>query len=341
MKKSWSLLPLLLAALLFAPALAEANSGDFSGGVAIGTGYAGTDAAPTNGLIVQGATGIGTSTPSHDLDVFDGSANGIAFSGASTGNAPSIAVEGSDTDASLTLTAKGTGAVYTSGNTAAALPPAGYVGEYYSTDCGGMNPTTATISISSPAIITVTNNMVGTPSGSNNAGICPVYFTTTGSLPTGITAGTVYWTIGSTLTSSQFEIATSVANAIAGTAINTSGSQSGTHTASFYASLSSGVTAGCAAINLPAGNWMANGVAYTRPAGTISAFDVALSTSPTSHSNNWQNSLYGISVANSIHLPTPTTPFSFSSTTPIYLTDFANFTSSANAVCVAQAWRMP
>ena len=45
------------------------NSLDVSGGVAIGTGYAGTDTAPTNGLIVQGDVGIGTSSPSNPLSV--------------------------------------------------------------------------------------------------------------------------------------------------------------------------------------------------------------------------------------------------------------------------------
>jgi hypothetical protein len=45
------------------------NSGDFSGAVAIGTGYAGTITAPTNGLIVQGSTGIGSSAPVVSLDL--------------------------------------------------------------------------------------------------------------------------------------------------------------------------------------------------------------------------------------------------------------------------------
>ena len=51
------------------PFLAEANSGDFSGGVAIGTSYAGVDTAPTNGVIVQGAVGIGTTSPGYPIDV--------------------------------------------------------------------------------------------------------------------------------------------------------------------------------------------------------------------------------------------------------------------------------
>src|ERR1700722_10688320 len=42
---------------------AFANYADFSGGVAIGTNYAGVVTAPSNGLIVQGNAGLGTSAP--------------------------------------------------------------------------------------------------------------------------------------------------------------------------------------------------------------------------------------------------------------------------------------
>lgn len=52
-----------LAALTLIPALAEANSGDISGGAAIGADYAVTHSAPTNGLIVEGNVGIGTFAP--------------------------------------------------------------------------------------------------------------------------------------------------------------------------------------------------------------------------------------------------------------------------------------
>ena len=61
--------PVLVALLTLIPVLAEANPGDFSGGVAIGTSYAGVDTAPTNGLIVQGEVGIGTASPTQTLEV--------------------------------------------------------------------------------------------------------------------------------------------------------------------------------------------------------------------------------------------------------------------------------
>jgi hypothetical protein len=56
-----------------------------------------------------------------------------------------------------------------------------------------------------------------------------MFLTTTGTLPTGLTANTLYYVIF--VSSSTFRLATTYANAIAGTAINTSVSQSGVHTA--------------------------------------------------------------------------------------------------------------
>ena len=59
-----------------------------SGGVAIGTAYAGSNAAASNNLIVQGSVGIGTSTPTHPLDVFysnNSYAPGLVISNTNTG----------------------------------------------------------------------------------------------------------------------------------------------------------------------------------------------------------------------------------------------------------------
>jgi hypothetical protein len=80
---------------------------------------------------------------------------------------------------------------------------------------------TVTITIASPGVVTWASHGLGTTA--------PVTLTTTGSLPTGLTASTVYYAIN--VNANTFRLATSVANALAGTAINTSGSQSGTHTA--------------------------------------------------------------------------------------------------------------
>ena len=77
---------------------------------------------------------------------------------------------------------------------------------------------TATITIASPAVVTLTSH--GLIAGDQ------VLFTTSGALPTGITASTNYYVISAGLTSDNFEISATSG----GSAINTSGSQSGTHT---------------------------------------------------------------------------------------------------------------
>jgi microcystin-dependent protein len=80
---------------------------------------------------------------------------------------------------------------------------------------------TATITIATPGVVTLAAHGLATGQ--------VVYFTTTGALPTGITATTGrYWVIA--VTTSTFRLAASLANALAGTAITTSGTQSGTHT---------------------------------------------------------------------------------------------------------------
>lgn len=78
---------------------------------------------------------------------------------------------------------------------------------------------TITVTIASPGVVTWTNH--GLVAGST------VKFSTTGALPTGITAGTTYYVIATGLADSSFRIAATNG----GAAINTTGSQSGVHTA--------------------------------------------------------------------------------------------------------------
>lgn len=79
-------------------------------------------------------------------------------------------------------------------------------------------PATCTMTIASPCVVTL--------SGHGLSANDMVVFTTTGALPTGITAGQVYYVISAGLTSSAFEFSATEG----GSAVNTSGSQSGTHT---------------------------------------------------------------------------------------------------------------
>lgn len=77
---------------------------------------------------------------------------------------------------------------------------------------------TATITIASPGVITLASH--GLIAGDT------IELTTTGALPTGLSASTTYFVISSGLTANDFQV--SLSNG--GAAINTSGSQSGTHT---------------------------------------------------------------------------------------------------------------
>lgn len=76
---------------------------------------------------------------------------------------------------------------------------------------------TFTVTIATPAVFTKTGH--GLVAGD------PVLFTTTGALPTGLTAGTTYYVISSGLGANTFQVSTT----LGGAAVNTSGTQSGTH----------------------------------------------------------------------------------------------------------------
>lgn len=77
---------------------------------------------------------------------------------------------------------------------------------------------TMTVTIATPGVFTLSNHGLAVNS--------VVYFSTTGALPTGLTAVTAYYIIAAGLTASAFEVSTT----LGGTAVNTTGTQSGTHT---------------------------------------------------------------------------------------------------------------
>jgi len=80
---------------------------------------------------------------------------------------------------------------------------------------------TVTITIAAPGVVTWTAH--GLVSGQR------IQLTTTGALPTGLAANTMYWI--TVVDANTFKLSTSLANAQAATFITTTGSQSGTHTA--------------------------------------------------------------------------------------------------------------
>ena len=96
---------------------------------------------------------------------------------------------------------------------------------YYWNASIGTTPNPVTITIAAPGVFTLGFGGL--------SDTMAVVLLTTGTLPTGLTSGTVYYVGGAS--GSTFKLATSYANALAGTYITTSGTQSGTHYVSSYA----------------------------------------------------------------------------------------------------------
>jgi hypothetical protein len=111
---------------------------------------------------------------------------------------------------------------------------------------GWLNSATVTMTIATPGVITWTAH--GLREG--NA----VRFTTTGALPTGLAANTVYY-VGRSPAANTFNLSTSIANAAAGTFIATTGSQSGTHTC-YNSENVRGTGAGTTELELWKGFWV-------------------------------------------------------------------------------------
>ena len=203
----------------------------------------------------------------------------------------------------------------------------GIVGEYINSNIPNSTHSPISISIANPAVVGWTAH------GLNN--VTPVVFATTGALPTGVTAGTVYWTCN--VTTNSFNIATSIANAIAGTTITTSGTQSGTQSATSGMPLSTGSDASITALSLPHGDWDVTGnVTFTANALTtatlftasIGTTDSSVGTSPNSGAFNQ----LPISIGAGGTEPTlPVSPIriTFSSTTKtVYLVANSTFATS-------------
>lgn len=153
------------------------------------------------------------------------------------------------------------------GNVTGSLVAAGVVGEIISSDSGGFNQSaTVTLTLGSPGTVNWTAHGI--------TGICAVQFTTTGALPTGLSAApTTYWTVPASITTNSFKVATSIANAIAGTQVNFTGSQSGVQTGFAYANVANDTATDVAAIRLTPGDWDIYGAGAFLPAGgTITTF---------------------------------------------------------------------
>lgn len=140
----------------------------------------------------------------------------------------------------------------------------GNVGEFLFSSCPGGSPTTVTITIATPGVVTYTGH--GFINANGQADACPIVFTNSGgALPTGIVSGTTYWTVPSSLTTNTFQFATTVANAVNSVSVNTSGSQSGTQSATKGVALTTATAANITGLLLTAGDWDCRGFAATNP----------------------------------------------------------------------------
>lgn len=120
------------------------------------------------------------------------------------------------TSGTVTLSPEENGAeVNTSGSQSGTHTGTASVHKSYEAKLG--DKSTVNITIASPAVVTWTAH--GLSAGT------PVVLTTTGALPTGLTAGTTYYVVA-TIGADVFSLAATPG----GAAINTTGSQSGTHT---------------------------------------------------------------------------------------------------------------
>jgi hypothetical protein len=100
---------------------------------------------------------------------------------------------------------------------------------------------TFTVTIASPAVLTFATH---TPSDNT-----VIILSTTGSLPTGLSAGVAYYVVGASGSTCRLSLT------MAGAAINTTGTQSGTHSAQLVASPTGWGLASPVPVNLPQRDW--------------------------------------------------------------------------------------
>lgn len=282
-------------------------------------------------------------------------ANKLNIQAALTGNPPNILAVGSDTNVNMLLGAQGSGSIEfsspiqvngsSSGSFAISAsstgspiyggtktndsPPAGNIGEFIHNALGGNSGITCTITIAAPGVITGETGFIP---GNYTA----IIFATTGSLPTGLTAGTIYY-VGN-VSGLTFSVATSLANAIAGTFITTSGTQSGTQSYDLYCPLSTGNFQALAAMALTAGDWDVWGIASFSGGSTttLSWTNSSIGTSSSGGSVIASTRAFynSATVFNSTGVDSPIIPaqLQLASTTDVYLGATASFgVSTCNA----------
>lgn len=237
----------------------------------------------------------------------------------------------------LTAASNGTAGQYPGVSTNSAAS-AGNIGELVVNSANAAS-STVTITIASPAVVTWTGWQTAVDPTAQNTNYTggPVTFTTTGALPTGLTAGTTYYIIP--VNANTFKVATSVANAFAGTAVNTSGTQSGTQTASNSVNLVTTAAKDYLGISLTAGEWDVSGViTYLGTASTTISYMVSGSGSVSATYGGMGSYIqYGFTSGSTLgaalvqQFSVPTTRYRLSSTSIIYCIAAGSFAVSTEA----------
>lgn len=299
-----------------------------SSNILIGTSNATTTAAAatSNFLSIGGILTGDTTTGNVALNLASttNSVNSVGLTPGATGVGPTLAPVG-ETNVPFNINGKGTGGVVLGGTSTNDDAAAGKVGEYLTCSANNNLTATVTITIASPGVITWTAHGLKA-----NA---PVTLTTSSALPTGFTAGTTYYVVGSSITTNTFTLATTIANAVAGTAINTSGSQSGTQTGTNSVSLTNNTNANVCGITLTAGDWDVWGnVRFAANAlTTASLFQGGINTTSATLGFNGALTVLPLSVSAAGTEPAfqvGTLRVSTASTIPVYLVDFSTFATS-------------
>ena len=236
---------------------------------------------------------------------------------------PNISVINSPTSAGVSVAGRTDGSDYASG----------YVGEIISSPMPGANDgmhSVVTISIGSPAVITYSSHGLSTGAGVN--------FTTSGTLPTGVSTGVNYYIIK--IDENSFWIATSVSNALAGTKINTLGSQSGSQTCNVHVLLHNGIYADANGLQLSPGVWLVNASASVNGTGgatlTVFAGEISTASATTLPFGNTSFFILGgqsISGGAGALVPTGTRIMNISTTTNVYGIVRGTFSSGGAKGC--------
>lgn len=259
--------------------------------------------------------------------------------GGATFSAPGAIGSGTpSTGAFTTLSATGlispTSSSGIAGTTAADAPASGSVGQVASIHClvgtAAAAATTVTMTIATPAVVTWSSHTF-VPSASLANYTCPINFTTTGALPTGVVAGTNYYIIGSSVSGDTFQIADTAAHALAGTnSVATSGSQSGTQ-AAYIGNLGATATAYAgAALSLIAGDWDCSGTAEYQELTSLTTteflagINTSIAATNIGSMTDIRTSSGSIGAVN-YYLPSPVVQENVSATTTLYLNTKSTF----------------